>query len=78
MECLALEPLHVNYLLLTVVVSREHFCGIWIYNYTVSLRIKAFLMAWREHFFGFETYKRCMRNLTYHVVSGSGEGIWNE
>lgn len=56
MECLPLEPLHVNYLLLTVIASREHFCGIWIYNYTVSLRIKAFfLMAYRECVFGFET-----------------------
>lgn len=32
----------MNYLLLTVLASREHFCGIWIYNYTVSLRLKAF------------------------------------
>lgn len=53
MECLPLEPLHVNYLLLTVVASREHYCGIWICNYTVSLRIKAFLMAWRKVVFFF-------------------------
>lgn len=50
-ECLPLEPLHVNYLLLTVVASREHFCGIWIDNYTVSLRIKAFFDGSERAFF---------------------------
>lgn len=55
MECLPLEPLHVNYLLLTVVASREHFCGIWIYNCTVRLRTKGFFDGSERTFFGFET-----------------------
>ena len=49
-DCLPLETLRVNYLLLTEITSREYFHRVWIYNYAVSLGIKAFLMAQREGF----------------------------
>lgn len=52
-DCLPLEHLHVNYLLLTEVTSREYFHRVWIYNYAVLLGIKAFLMAQREGYFLF-------------------------
>lgn len=45
----------MNYLLLTVVASREHFCRLWIYNYAVSLRIKAFFDSLERGGIGFET-----------------------